>query len=124
MPLNDGNFKITVPIEHGKTTSITTTMMDKAGNKGESDTNEIKFNASPVAKFVKDLDGDGLIDDTGPVAVTSSDVKSLCPKHSSQSDTLKISILDPNTNKQSTVSYVLDDDGVHMINKKIQAISK
>ena len=63
VPLNDGKFKITVPIEHGKTTSITTTMMDKAGNKGESDTNEIKFNASPVAKFVKDLDGDGLIDD-------------------------------------------------------------
>lgn len=118
VPLNDGNFKITVPIEHGKTTSITTTMMDKAGNKGESDTNEIKFNASPVAKFVKDLDGDGLIDDTGPVAVTSSDVKVYVPSGTQPGDTLKISILDPNTNKQSTVSYVLDDDGVHMINKK------
>ena len=56
VPLNDGKFKITVPIEHGKTTSITTTMMDKAGNKGESDTNEIKFSDSPVAKFVKDAD--------------------------------------------------------------------
>ena len=118
VPLNDGKFKITVPIEHGKTTSITTTMMDKAGNKGESDTNEIKFNASPVAKFVKDLDGDGLIDDTGPVAVTSSDVKVYVPSGTQPGDTLKISILDPNTNKQSTVSYVLDDDGVHMINKK------
>ena len=118
VPLNDGKFKITVPIEHGKTTSITTTMMDKAGNKGESDTNEIKFNASPVAKFVKDLDGDGLIDDTGPVAVTSSDVKVYVPSGTQLGDTLKISILDPNTNKQSTVSYVLDDDGVHMINKK------
>jgi len=70
VPLNDGKFKITVPIEHGKTTSITTTMMDKAGNKGESDTNEIKFSDSPVAKFVKDADGDGLIDDT-----TASDIK-------------------------------------------------
>lgn len=118
VPLNDGKFKITVPIQHGKTTSITTTMMDRAGNKGESDTNEIKFNASPVAKFVKDLDGDGLIDDTGPVAVTSSDVKVYVPSGTQPGDTLKISILDPNTNKQSTVSYVLDDDGVHMINKK------
>ncbi|WXG59887.1 hypothetical protein VB002_13225 [Campylobacter concisus] len=33
-------------------------------------------------------------------------------------DELKISILNPLTNKQSTVSYILDDDGVHMINKK------
>ncbi|WXG59888.1 hypothetical protein VB002_13230 [Campylobacter concisus] len=73
------NFKITVPIEHGKTTSITTTMMDKAGNKGESDTNEIKFSDSPVAKFVKDADGDGLIDDTTG-AITTSDVKVLSPK--------------------------------------------
>lgn len=71
VPLNDGKFKITVPIEHGKTTSITTTMMDKAGNKGESDTNEIKFSDSPVAKFVKDADGDGLIDDTTGAITTS-----------------------------------------------------
>ncbi|QPH91323.1 hypothetical protein [Campylobacter concisus] len=117
VPLNDGKFKITVPIEHGKTTSITTTMMDKAGNKGESDTNEIKFSDSPVAKFVKDADGDGLIDDTTG-AITTSDVKVYLPSGTQPGDTLKISILDPNTNKQSTVSYILDDDGVHMINKK------
>ena len=117
MPLNDGKFKITVPIEHGKTTSITTTMMDKAGNKGESDTNEIKFSDSPVAKFVKDADGDGLIDDTTG-AITTSDVKVYLPSSAVPKDELKISILNPLTNKQSTVSYILDDDGVHMINKK------
>ena len=117
VPLNDGNFKITVPIEHGKTTSITTTMMDKAGNKGESDTNEIKFSDSPVAKFVKDADGDGLIDDTTG-AITTSDVKVYLPSSAVPKDELKISILNPLTNKQSTVSYILDDDGVHMINKK------
>ena len=115
--LNDGKFKITVPIEHGKTTSITTTMMDKAGNKGESDTNEIKFSDSPVAKFVKDADGDGLIDDTTG-AITTSDVKVYLPSSAVPKDELKISILNPLTNKQSTVSYILDDDGVHMINKK------
>lgn len=117
VPLNDGKFKITVPIEHGKTTSITTTMMDKAGNKGESDTNEIKFSDSPVAKFVKDADGDGLIDDTTG-AITTSDVKVYLPSSTVPKDELKISILNPLTNKQSTVSYILDDDGVHMINKK------
>ena len=117
VPLNDGKFKITVPIEHGKTTSITTTMMDKAGNKGESDTNEIKFSDSPVAKFVKDTDGDGLIDDTTG-AITTSDVKVYLPSSAVPKDELKISILNPLTNKQSTVSYILDDDGVHMINKK------
>lgn len=117
VPLNDGKFKITVPIEHGKTTSITTTMMDKAGNKGESDTNEIKFSDSPVAKFVKDADGDGLIDDTTG-AITTSDVKVYLPSSAVPKDELKISILNPLTNKQSTVSYILDDDGVHMINKK------
>ena len=117
VPLNDGKFKITVPIEHGKTTSITTTMMDKAGNKGESDTNEIKFSDSPVAKFVKDADGDGLIDDTTG-AITTSDVKVYLPSRAVPKDELKISILNPLTNKQSTVSYILDDDGVHMINKK------
>ena len=117
VPLNDGKFKITVPIEHGKTTSITTTMMDKAGNKGESDTNEIKFSDSPVAKFVKDADGDGLIDDTTG-AITTSDVKVYLPSSAMPKDELKISILNPLTNKQSTVSYILDDDGVHMINKK------
>ena len=115
--LNDGKFKITVPIEHGKTTSITTTMMDKAGNKGESDTNEIKFSDSPVAKFVKDADGDGLIDDTTG-AITTSDVKVYLPSSAVPKDELKISILNPLTNKQSTVSYILDGDGVHMINKK------
>lgn len=117
VPLNDGKFKITVPIEHGKTTSITTTMMDKAGNKGESDTNEIKFSDSPVAKFVKDADGDGLIDDTTG-AITTSDVKVYLPSSAVPKNELKISILNPLTNKQSTVSYILDDDGVHMINKK------
>ena len=117
VPLNDGKFKITVPIEHGKTTSITTTMMDKAGNKGESDTNEIKFSDSPVAKFVKDADGDGLIDDTTG-SITTSDVKVYLPSSTVPKDELKISILNPLTNKQSTVSYILDDDGVHMINKK------
>ena len=117
VPLNDGKFKITVPIEHGETTSITTTMMDKAGNKGESDTNEIKFSDSPVAKFVKDVDGDGLIDDTTG-AITTSDVKVYLPSSAVPKDELKISILNPLTNKQSTVSYILDDDGVHMINKK------
>ena len=117
VPLNDGKFKITVPIEHGKTTSITTTMMDKAGNKGESDTNEIKFSDSPVAKFVKDADGDGLIDDTTG-AITTSDVKVYLSSSAVPKDELKISILNPLTNKQSTVSYILDDDGVHMINKK------
>lgn len=117
VPLNDGKFKITVPIEHGKTTSITTTMMDKAGNKGESDTNEIKFSDSPVAKFVKDADGDGLIDDTTG-AITTSDVKVYLPSSAVPKDELKISILNTLTNKQSTVSYILDDDGVHMINKK------
>ena len=117
VPLNDGKFKITVQIEHGKTTSITTTMMDKAGNKGESDTNEIKFSDSPVAKFVKDADGDGLIDDTTG-AITTSDVKVYLPSSAVPKDELKISILNPLTNKQSTVSYILDDDGVHMINKK------
>ena len=117
VPLNDDKFKITVPIEHGKTTSITTTMMDKAGNKGESDTNEIKFSDSPVAKFVKDADGDGLIDDTTG-AITTSDVKVYLPSSAVPKDELKISILNPLTNKQSTVSYILDDDGVHMINKK------
>ena len=117
VPLNDGKFKITVPIEHGKTTSITTTMMDKAGNKGERDTNEIKFSDSPVAKFVKDADGDGLIDDTTG-AITTSDVKVYLPSSAVPKDELKISILNPLTNKQSTVSYILDDDGVHMINKK------
>ena len=117
VPLNDGKFKITVPIEHGKTTSITTTMMDKAGNKGESNTNEIKFSDSPVAKFVKDADGDGLIDDTTG-AITTSDVKVYLPSSAVPKDELKISILNPLTNKQSTVSYILDDDGVHMINKK------
>lgn len=117
VPLNDGKFKITVPIEHGKTTSITTTMMDKAGNKGESDTNEIKFSDSPVAKFVKDADGDGLIDNTTG-AITTSDVKVYLPSSAVPKDELKISILNPLTNKQSTVSYILDDDGVHMINKK------
>ena len=117
VPLNDGKFKITVPIAHGKTTSITTTMMDKAGNKGESDTNEIKFSDSPVAKFVKDADGDGLIDDTTG-AITTSDVKVYLPSSAVPKDELKISILNPLTNKQSTVSYILDDDGVHMINKK------
>ena len=117
VPLNDGKFKITVPIEHGKTTSITTTMMDKAGNKGESDTNEIKFSDSPVAKFVKDTDGDGLIDDTTG-SITTSDVKVYLPSSAVPKDELKISILNPLTNKQSTVSYILDDDGVHMINKK------
>ena len=117
VPLNGGKFKITVPIEHGKTTSITTTMMDKAGNKGESDTNEIKFSDSPVAKFVKDADGDGLIDDTTG-AITTSDVKVYLPSSAMPKDELKISILNPLTNKQSTVSYILDDDGVHMINKK------
>ena len=117
VPLNDGKFKITVPIEHGKTTSIATTMMDKAGNKGESDTNEIKFSDSPVAKFVKDADGDGLIDDTTG-AITTSDVKVYLPSSAVPKDELKISILNPLTNKQSTVSYILDDDGVHMINKK------
>ena len=117
VPLNDGKFKITVPIEHGKTTSITTTMMDKAGNKGESDTNEIKFSDSPVAKFVKDADGDGLIDDTTG-AITTSDVKVYLPSSAVPKDELKISILNPLTNKQSTVSYILDGDGVHMINKK------
>ena len=117
VPLNDGKFKITVPIEHGKTTSITTTMMDKASNKGESDTNEIKFSDSPVAKFVKDADGDGLIDDTTG-AITTSDVKVYLPSSAVPKDELKISILNPLTNKQSTVSYILDDDGVHMINKK------
>lgn len=117
VPLNGGKFKITVPIEHGKTTSITTTMMDKAGNKGESDTNEIKFSDSPVAKFVKDADGDGLIDDTTG-AITTSDVKVYLPSSAVPKDELKISILNPLTNKQSTVSYILDDDGVHMINKK------
>ena len=117
VPLNDGKFKITVPIEHGKTTSITTTMMDKAGNKGESDTNEIKFSDSPVAKFVKDADGDGLIDDTTG-SITTSDVNVYLPSSAVPKDELKISILNPLTNKQSTVSYILDDDGVHMINKK------
>ena len=117
VPLNDGKFKITVPIEHGKTTSITTTMMDKAGNKGESDTNEIKFSDSPVAKFVKDADGDGLIDDTTG-AITTSDVKVYLPSSAVPKNELKISILNPLTNKQSTVSYILDGDGVHMINKK------
>lgn len=117
VPLNDGKFKITVPIEHGKTTSITTTMMDKAGNKGESDTNEIKFSDSPVAKFVKDADGDGLIDDTTG-SITTSDVKVYLPSSAVPKDELKISILNPLTNKQSTVSYILDGDGVHMINKK------
>ena len=117
VPLNDDKFKITVPIEHGKTTSITTTMMDKAGNKGESDTNEIKFSDSPVAKFVKDADGDGLIDDTTG-AITTSDVKVYLPSSAVPKDELKISILNPLTNKQSTASYILDDDGVHMINKK------
>ena len=117
VPLNDDKFKITVPIEHGKTTSITTTMMDKAGNKGESDTNEIKFSDSPVAKFVKDADGDGLIDDTTG-SITTSDVKVYLPSSAVPKDELKISILNPLTNKQSTVSYILDDDGVHMINKK------
>ncbi|MBS5831307.1 MAG: hypothetical protein KIC69_10885, partial [Campylobacter concisus] len=48
----------------------------------------------------------------------TSDVKVYLPSSAVPKDELKISILNPLTNKQSTVSYILDGDGVHMINKK------
>ena len=104
-----GKFKINVPIKNGAKTSIDTTVIDQFGNEGTTDSQFIVFDDKPKAKFIKDIDGDGLIDGTNGVTITGSDVLASIPSTAKVGDELKVSVLNPNTNKQEIKTYIIKE---------------
>ena len=106
---SSGKFKINVPIKNGAKTSIDTTVIDEFGNEGATDSQFIVFDDKPKAKFIKDIDGDGLIDGTNGVTITGSDVLASIPSTAKVGDELKVSVLNPNTNKQDIKTYIIKE---------------
>ena len=106
---SSGKFKINVPIKNGAKTSIGTTVIDQFGNEGATDSQFIVFDDKPKAKFIKDIDGDGLIDGTNGVTITGSDVLASIPSTAKVGDELKVSVLNPNTNKQEIKTYIIKE---------------
>ena len=106
---SSGKFKINVPIKNGAKTSIDTTVIDQFGNEGTTDSQFIIFDDKPKAKFIKDIDGDGLIDGTNGVTITGSDVLASIPSTAKVGDELKVSVLNPNTNKQEIKTYIIKE---------------
>lgn len=106
---SNGKFKINVPIKNGAKTSIDTTVIDQFGNEGATDSQFIVFDDKPKAKFIKDIDGDGLIDGTNGVTITGSDVLASIPSTAKVGDELKVSVLNPNTNKQEIKTYIIKE---------------
>ena len=106
---SSGKFKINVPIKNGAKTSIDTTVIDQFGNEGATDSQFIVFDDKPKAKFIKDIDGDGLIDGTNGVTITGSDVLASIPSTAKVGDELKVSVLNPNTNKQEIKTYIIKE---------------
>ena len=106
---SSGKFKINVPIKNGAKTSIDTTVIDQFGNEGTTDSQFIVFDDKPKAKFIKDIDGDGLIDGTNGVTITGSDVLASIPSTAKVGDELKVSVLNPNTNKQEIKTYIIKE---------------
>ena len=104
---SSGKFKINVPIKNGAKTSIDTTVIDQFGNEGATDSQFIVFDDKPKAKFIKDIDGDGLIDGTNGVTITGSDVLASIPSTAKVGDEIKVSVLNPNTNKLEVKTYVI-----------------
>ena len=104
-----GKFKINVPIKNGAKTSIDTTVIDQFGNEGTTDSQFIVFDDKPKAKFIKDIDGDGLIDGTNGVTITGSDVLASIPSTAKVGDEIKVSVLNPNTNKQDIRTYIIKE---------------
>jgi hypothetical protein len=104
---SDGKIKFDVPIKNGAKTSIDTTVIDEFGNEGATDSQFIVFDDKPKAKFVKDIDGDGLIDGTNGATITGSDVLASIPSTAKIGDEIKVSVLNPNTNKLETKTYVI-----------------
>ena len=104
-----GKFKINVPIKNGAKTSIDTTVIDQFGNEVTTDSQFIVFDDKPKAKFIKDIDGDGLIDGTNGVTITGSDVLASIPSTAKVGDELKVSVLNPNTNKQEIKTYIIKE---------------
>ncbi len=109
MDASNGKFKINVPIKNGAKTSIDTTVIDQFGNEGATDSQFIVFDDKPKAKFIKDIDGDGLIDGTNGVTITGSDVLASIPSTAKVGDELKVSVLNPNTNKQEIKTYIIKE---------------
>ena len=106
---SDGKIKFDVPIKNGAKTSIDTTVIDEFGNEGATDSQFIVFDDKPKAKFVKDIDGDGLIDGTNGVTITGSDVLASIPSTAKVGDEIKVSVLNPNTNKQDIRTYIIKE---------------
>ena len=106
---SSGKFKINVPIKNGAKTSIDTTVIDQFGNEGTTDSQFIVFDDKPKAKFIKDIDGDGLIDGTNGVTITGSDVLASIPSTAKVGDEIKVSVLNPNTNKQEIKTYIIKE---------------
>lgn len=106
---SDGKIKFDVPIKNGAKTSIDTTVIDQFGNEGTTDSQFIVFDDKPKAKFIKDIDGDGLIDGTNGVTITGSDVLASIPSTAKVGDELKVSVLNPNTNKQEIKTYIIKE---------------
>ena len=106
---SDGKIKFDVPIKNGAKTSIDTTVIDQFGNEGATDSQFIVFDDKPKAKFIKDIDGDGLIDGTNGVTITGSDVLASIPSTAKVGDELKVSVLNPNTNKQEIKTYIIKE---------------
>ena len=106
---SSGKFKINVPIKNGAKTSIDTTVIDQFGNEGATDSQFIVFDDKPKAKFIKDIDGDGLIDGTNGATITGSDVLASIPSTAKVGDELKVSVLNPNTNKQEIKTYIIKE---------------
>ena len=106
---SSGKFKINVPIKNGAKTSIDTTVIDQFGNEGATDSQFIVFDDKPKAKFIKDIDGDGLIDGTNGVTITGSDVLASIPSTAKVGDEIKVSVLNPNTNKQDIRTYIIKE---------------
>ena len=104
---SDGKIKFDVPIKNGAKTSIDTTVIDEFGNEGATDSQFIVFDDKPKAKFVKDIDGDGLIDGTNGTTITGSDVLASIPSTAKVGDEIKVSVLNPNTNKLEIKTYVI-----------------
>ena len=104
---SDGKIKFDVPIKNGAKTSIDTTVIDEFGNEGATDSQFIVFDDKPKAKFVKDIDGDGLIDGTNGATITGSDVLASIPSTAKVGDEIKVSVLNPNTNKLEVKTYVI-----------------
>ena len=104
---SDGKIKFDVPIKNGAKTSIDTTVIDEFGNEGATDSQFIVFDDKPKAKFVKDIDGDGLIDGTNGTTITGSDVLASIPSTAKVGDEIRVSVLNPNTNKLEVKTYVI-----------------